>query len=325
MILITLLQALWASSIPLSKIMLTMSPPIFLAGLRMFAAGALLLAYQWYASSARIRFEWKHVSYYVQIIFFGVYLKYILRYWGLAQLSSVKMAFMLNLTPFCVALFSYLAFKETLSQRQWWGLCLGFIGLLPIVCIRTPTEQFFGELSFFSLAELAILAEIAAHSYGLIVARKMIRECGYSPALANGIRMFGGGAFALLTSCIVEANSPVTHTLQLSGLLMLIIISSNIICHNLYFYLLKSYSATFLSLSDFLSPLCAAIYGWFFLHETITWYYALSSSIVLLGLYLFYQDEIRKDVTQPSFVPGIVYKYREKLWPRANDSEIKEL
>lgn len=319
MFLITALQALWASSIPMSKLMLTMCPPIFLAGLRMFAAGILLIIYEWYRKTA-LNLSRQHLWYFVQIIFFGVYLKYILRYWGLAQLSSVKMAFMLNITPFCVALFSYIFFKEKLSYKQWSGLALGFVGLLPIFLVSTPSEKFFGEITVFSLAELAILAEIAAHSYGLIIARKMVRDSGYSPALTNGIRMFGGGALALLTSLVAESHLPVTHVTQLAGWLTLIIFVSNIICHNLYFYLLNYYSATFLSFSDFLSPLFVALYGWLFLHEAITWHYPVSSLVVFAGLYLFYQDEITQNVHVPAFLPSFLVIQKRLPYLRYNKS-----
>ncbi len=291
MFLITALQALWGSSIPLTKIMLTMSPPIFLAGIRMFIAGILLLCYNYWRNNAQFNVTKKHFSYYLQIIFFGVYAKYILRNWGLVYLSTSKMSFLLNASPFCAALFSFFASGEKLSLRQWVGLCIGFLGLVPILLISSSSENLFGELAFFSWPELAIIGEIMAHSYGLIVARKMIRDIGYSPAMTNGIRMFGGGILALITSFFLESSATITQNNNFLTLLALSILISNIICHNLYLYLLNHYSVTFLSLSDFLSPLFVALYGWLFLHEIITWHYYLSATIILVGLYLFYADE----------------------------------
>ena len=68
---------------------------------------------------------------------------------------------------------------------------------------------------------------------------------------------------------------------------------SNILCHNIYAGLLRKYSATFMSFTSFLSPLCAALYGWAFFQETISWHFYLSIAIVLIGLYVFYQDELK--------------------------------
>src|ERR1700733_393911 len=141
MFLIIALQALWASSIPISKILLTVAPPILVTGIRMTCAGALLLAYQSLFARASIRLAHKHWWLYAQIIFFGIYAKYILRNWGLTAMTTTKMAFMLNITPFLVALFSYWAFNERLSRLQWIGLILGFLGLIPILCLSCPAEQ----------------------------------------------------------------------------------------------------------------------------------------------------------------------------------------
>jgi drug/metabolite transporter (DMT)-like permease len=72
------------------------------------------------------------------------------------------------------------------------------------------------------------------------------------------------------------------------------IIIANIIFYNLYGYLLHFYSATWLSFVGFITPLFAALYGWLFLNETIGWAYFISIFIVFWGLYLFYQDELKK-------------------------------
>jgi drug/metabolite transporter (DMT)-like permease len=69
---------------------------------------------------------------------------------------------------------------------------------------------------------------------------------------------------------------------------------SNILCHNIYAGLLRKYSATFMSFTSFLSPIFAAFYGWAFFQEEITWHFYVSIAIVLVGLYLFYQDELKK-------------------------------
>ena len=58
--------------------------------------------------------------------------------------------------------------------------------------------------------------------------------------------------------------------------------------------LLKKYSATFMSFTSFLSPLFAALYGWAFFQEIISWHFYVSAVIVFTGLYIFYQDELRK-------------------------------
>ncbi len=229
---------------------------------------------------------------YLQIIVVGVYLKYILRTWGLAHMPAVKMAFLLNISPFVSAYFSYLAFRETLTRRQWLGIFVGVMGSIPLLITTSASEIAWGDLFYISGPELAILAAVFAHSYSLIISRTLVREHEHPVSLTNGVRMLGGGILALITAFFVEPFY-ITDPGRFFGWLAILILISNIICHNFYLRLLKRYSVTFISLTDFLSPLFIALYSWAFLHETITWHYVASGAIVLFGVYLFYGDETR--------------------------------
>jgi len=288
MIGIIIWQALWAASIPISKLLLSYSPPVFLAGIRMASAGVLLLGYHYIIKRDKIllpRAEW---LFYLQVIFFGIYIKYVLRYIGLSGMPSTKLAFMLNLTPFCVAFCSYIAFREILLRRQWIGLMIGFFGFLPLLMIHNTGNYFIGW------ADCAVIAEIIAHSYSVVLLRKLVREKKHSPSMTNGIRMFGGGMLALLTSTYTESTSSVHHLSYFCIWLAVLVVLSNIICHNWHLHLLKKYSATFLTFSDFLGPLFVSLYGWILFRETITWHYGISAVFVVAGLYLFYYDELRQ-------------------------------
>ncbi len=287
------MHALFGSSIPISKVLLNFSTPIFLAGIRMVVAGVLLLGYKYLRTYTDLYINKKHLWLYLQIIVVGVYLKYVLRYWSLNYMSSGKLAFLLNIGPFVAALFSYYAFNERLSLKQWLGLIIGFVGIIPMLLTTSTAEQLLGEIAFISWPELILFIAVACHCYGMIVSRKLIKDNNHSPVMVNGVRMLGGGLLALPTAFLIEGVAPVNNIPLFVGWLAVLILVSNIICHNLYLNLLKYYTVTFISLTDFLSPLFSALYGWLFLHEVITWHYYVSGIIIFLGLYLFYQDELR--------------------------------
>jgi drug/metabolite transporter (DMT)-like permease len=308
MFFIFILQAFWASSIPISKVLLGLMSPIFLAGIRMSIAGSFLLGYYYLYMRQHFTLTHKHWFAYAQIIFFGIYLKYLFRYWGLSHLPTAKMAFITNITPFLVALFSYLFLKEKLSKIQWLGLCIGFMGLMPVLLAKGSSMTLWGQHTTISWPEFAILAECGAHGYALVLMRNMVKNLGYSSGMANGIRMFGGGVLALITAYFVEGTAPLQccDLLPFIGWLTILILLSNVICNNFYVYLMKYYTATFLSFTDFLSPIFVGIYGWFFLHETITWHYFASGGIVFAGLYLFYQHELSMTSLFPGFNVGLL-------------------
>jgi drug/metabolite transporter (DMT)-like permease len=296
MILIIVLYALFGSSFVLGKLLLSYTTPLFLTGARMTIGGLILLSYLFFYAHEHFKFKRKHIYWYVQMIFFGIYITYSLRFWALNYMPAAKTNFIYNLSPFLSALFSYIVFSEKLSMKKWLGLAVGLVGLLPVLLSTSNLEQQVGEFSFLSWPELAVILSVATHTYSWIIMRKLVKEKSYSPMMVNGLSMTCGGILALITSLFIDGFAPITpgHIGYFFGILGMIILLSNIICYNLYGWLLKRYTATFLSFSGFLSPIFTALYGWIILGEVVTWHFYISCIIVFVGLYLFYQEELQE-------------------------------
>ncbi|HSW74222.1 MAG TPA: DMT family transporter [Candidatus Limnocylindria bacterium] len=294
MFLIVMLYALWALSVTTSKELLAYTTPVYLTGMRMFLAGIILLAYQYFYAHEHLRFQKKDIWLYLQTIFFGIYLTNILRFWALGSITAAKSMFLFNFSPFMSSLYSYFVFKEKMTRGQWFGLWLGVVGMIPILMSTSPSEQSIGEFFFFSWPEIATLISVASQSYSWIVMRSLVRDRDYSPLMINGMSMFVGGFLALITAFFVEGFFPVTDVLPFFGMLMFVIVISNIICHNLYGYLLRDYTATFMSFAGFMAPIFAAGLGWGLKGEVITWHFYLSTVIVFIALYIFYKDELKQ-------------------------------
>ncbi len=291
MTLIIFLHALFGTSFPISKHLLGICSPIFLAGTRMVIAGLFLLAYQYFWPTAIFKFKKKHWYIFAQIIIFGIFITYILRFSALKYLPAGKTAFFYNFSPFLSSLYAYLLFGEKMRKQQWLGLLIGFIGMIPIIISISPQEASFNEMLYISLPELAIIISVVLHSYSWIMIQRLVRDKDYSPMMVNGICMTIGGFLALITSLCVEQSFP-TDVAEFTLWLGIIILTCNILAHNIYGYLLKHYSATFLSFSGFLGPLFATFYGWAFLKEQVTWHFYISATVVFCGLYLFYKGEL---------------------------------
>lgn len=257
----------------------------------MLAAGFLLLLIN-IVRKKPIVFGTQFWFYNSQIII-AVYAKYMLRYWGLDYMPASKMSFLLNIGPFVTALFSCIAFGEWLSKKQWCGLFVGFLGMIPLLLTSSPSEQLFGEFFSLSWPEVAVMAAICIHSYAAIISRIVMHRHHHSVVLSNSIRMIGGGLLASITLLLSNVPCTIEQVGAFVGWLSLLIVISNVICHNMHLYLYKFYTATFIAFTDFLSPLFTALYSWLFLNELITWHYGASALIVFFGLYLFYQDELK--------------------------------
>ncbi len=291
--LIIFMYALFSSSFSVGKILLTYTSPIFLVGLRMVPAGIILVGYQLWRHKKFPKLGKNDLWLYIQLIVLGIYAAYIFRFLGLKYLASSKTALLFNASPFFTALYSYIFFQEKMTRKQWLGLIIGFLGLIPILLTTSLTEQKLGEFLYISWPEIAILIAVALHSYGWIVVRKLVKHNDHSPAMVNGVTFLFGGLLALITAPFLEEVKPIENPMAFIGWLSYVIIVSNIICYNLYGYLMKHYTATFISFAGFIVPIFAGLIGWGFLNEKITWHFYASCLIIFLGLYLFYQDELK--------------------------------
>lgn len=328
MFLVLLLYMLLASTFVIGKAALVYSQPIFLIGVRMTLGGILLLAYVYFFRRKNWKFNKKDWWLFAQIIFFHIYLSFILEFWSYKYVTAYKASFMYNLSPFITVIFAYLFFRERMNKRKWTGLIIGFLGCLPVFLAEAPAAELkAGSFFFLSMPEIALLISVTAGVWGWIMLKELVVHRNYSPIFVNGIGMFFGGIMALVTALAFEGKPLLKcpdRSIVLEGswfqslfctswhsffLLMsyvcLLILVANIVFYNFYGFLLKKYTPTFLSLVGLLCPLFAALLGWIFLGETVTWHFFVSLTVVLLGAYIFYQDELIEQGTldQEMIVP----------------------
>ncbi len=298
LLLVILLYALFGFTFTLGKIVLFYATPFFIIATRMIIGGGALLGYIiWHRT--KTKFPEKHDLWlYAVYTFFNIYIFYGARSWALQTISTTKAALLMNLSPFFTALFAYFLLKEKLSMHKLIGLVIGFSGMIPMLMTHTsPEENMWWNFAFFSTPELVMIFAVACLSYSMIIMQKLVKHRNHSPLLVNALCMISGGVLAGGTSLIFETNVLFGDKQLFALAIGLQIIISNILCSNLQAFLLKSYSTTFLSFASFISPLCAAGYGYLLLNEQITWLHLLSFCIVILGLTIFYFDDFKKSNT----------------------------
>jgi drug/metabolite transporter (DMT)-like permease len=297
-ILIILLQALYGCTFTISKILVMHASPVFVIGLRMFVAGFVLFLYDRCSSSEKYGdlLSIKSWLYLLQLGVIGTFIPYVLRYWSLQYLPVTKIALLYNLSPFASLLFSFIFFKEEVTLRKWIGLGIGFSSVMPILfsqVVEAEASSFsFGAIS---LPEIAMLFAVVCYAYGWIIMKKLVISSHLSPCKINSINMLIAGVLALIVSIFFEGNFTQQFPSDISFWMWfgLIILITNIICHNLYAILLKTYTVTLMSLAGLFAPVAAATTSFFYFKEIITWDYVVSGILVLIGFFMFYGEELK--------------------------------
>jgi drug/metabolite transporter (DMT)-like permease len=292
-----LLFSLWTLSFPIGKYMLQFSSPMFLTGSRMLISGLLLVSYMVFKNKIP-KISKKGWLSLIILALFSIYLSNILEFWSLSHLSAAKTCFIYGLSPFMTALLSYIHFKEKMTKMKWIGLSLGCIGFIPIFMSKTGKEELLQAFGYFTWPELAMLGAAFFSVYGWIMLRLIVKDEEIPVLFANGSSMLIGGTLALFSSYFLETWSPFPIAAgsfyQLSSALIFLSLLSNVLCYNLYGFLLKKFTATFLSLIGLLSPLFTSLHSYILLGETPSPIIFGSTFIVLIGLGIVYKEEKRQ-------------------------------
>jgi len=303
-ILLFVLEAVWMSSFSLGKMTVQVSSPAFLTSARMILAGVVLLTFLVLFKRKDLKVSSKQWIPLIFLAIFSVYLTNICEFWSLQYLTSTKTCFLYSLSPIFAALLSFIHFKEKMSLKKWLGLLIGLCAFIPVLLEQSPAEKSQGITSFLTWPALAMVGAAFFSVYGWILLRILVKskENSLSPITANGYSMLLGGVFALIHSSFTDNWSPIpVHASQgatfLEGLLIITLVS-NIFCFNLYGYLLKKFTATFLSFAGLLSPFFASIYGWILLGEKPSLTIYASTAIVSIGLWFVYQAELKQGYIQ---------------------------
>lgn len=297
MVLIVLLNALFASTFTLAKFVLCYTKPLFFAGLSMCLGGSILLGYQFIFAREKLKVARKDIPVFLGVSIFTIYLSYGLQFWGMQFMPSFKACFLYNFGPFTSYLLAYFLFNEKMILKKWIGLCIGFMGLIPILISSSPGEQGLSTLFFISAPEVAMIVSAAMYAYGWFLIRRLVHERHYSSLTVNGYSMIVGGILLFSNVPFIEGAIEIREYLPFMGLLLTIVSIEYLICNNLYTRLLDQYSETFLSFSTFLIPVFGALYGALFLREVISWHFFLSLGIIAVAIWLFYKAELE---TNPS-------------------------
>ncbi len=294
MYLVFVLYALFASVFTIGKVALSSASPFFIVGTRMALAGLVMVTFQLIKDRKAFKMNMQSMLSVALFALLGIYLTNVCEFWSLQFLTSAKTCFLYSAIPFVSAFFSYLILKETMTKKKWWGLGIGMIGILPIMLSGATMSQV-GGIFIFSWPEVVMMIAIVTSALGWIYLRKTVAHQTINLFVANGLGMLIGGIVTLGHSYFVEVWNPVP-VVDWSGFIksgIALLIVSNLLAYNLYGFLLKRYSATFMSFAGLSTPFFAALFGWMFLGEIVPWPLWAGLSILSIGLVLFHQEEIK--------------------------------
>ena len=290
MIIVLILYALLAATFSLGKALVLLMHPLFVIGIRMLTAGALLLlAYGMFHTKKRI--EVKDMLLLGLTSFIHILIPYLSEFAALRDISPSDACLAYNLSPFFSALFSYWIFKEYMTAKKWLGFGMALASLLVYLWYQHALHV------HLSWSYVWILISVMSSCLGWILVRMLVKNNGYSPFLVNGMCMLIAGFGSMGYGLATHETTFLLGTLQSSWfwvLMSLSIIIANGLFYNMYGYLLKKYTATFLSFVGFITPLFASLFEWLLFGTVPEWSFFICLGVIAGGIYIFYQEELKQ-------------------------------
>lgn len=296
MLIVFVTFALLASAITVNKLILAILPPILAVAVRMLVAGVIIISYCLFKKSERIK-----LSYLKQdlVVILGVALlttsvPSLLKSYALKNMLSSKVTLLGSIDPFVTAVYSYFLFNEKLTLNKLWGIIIAVIGLSILVASTTNTEIGVASFGILSYPEIATFLSVAISRYGWMIVQMLLKRERYSPLELNGVTMTITGIVATISSLTQETLPSITQIdFRLVCLILYTIFVGNILAYRLYGKILKEHSSTLIALSGFSVPIFVYFYGLIFLGEQWSNIFVISAIITLIGLLIFYKEDLR--------------------------------
>ncbi len=273
------IYVIWGSTYLFNKIAVTELPPFFLASIRFFTAGCIMVLIA-YLSKAKLiisKKEFKNIC--ITAFFFLVYGNSVF-VWSLQFVDSGFGSLIASTNPLFVLIMMRIIDRKPMQKKSIIGVVLGILGMILLI----SQEQLTTTQSTL-IGILVMLTCVISWSYGSIFVAKATLPKNF--LVSTGYQMIFGSLFLAGISFLFQESwsSPINWTINVQISMLILIIFGGIIAFTAFNFLLKRVSTEKVSTSAYVNPVIALFMGWYFLDEQFTTQSIVASIILLTGVY----------------------------------------
>lgn len=273
------IYVIWGSTYLFNKIAVTELPPFFLASIRFFVAGSLMILLA-KIFNQNLRISKKQLANSMIASFFFLIYGNGVFVWALKYIDSGFGALISASQPIFVLLLLRLIDRKPMKRKSIIGISMGMFGMYLLV-----SQQEFTTPENSLLGIFMILTCVLSWSYGSVFVSKAVLPKSFM--VSTGYQMLFAGAVLCFSSLSLQEEwiSPFDWSPKVLGSLSFLIIFGGIFAFTSFNYLLKNVDTEKVSTSAYVNPVIALLLGWFFLDETLTAQSIIASIILLTGVY----------------------------------------
>lgn len=287
----------WGTAMVAMKGVIPHTTPFFMAGLRLFPAGILILI----VAAILKRPQPKTIKAWLWIALFAVIDGTLFQGFlatGLVRTNAGLGSVMIDSQPLAVALLSSWLFGEVIGLFGFLGLIIGILG---ITLIGIPDRWIYGIvqgdfsvvnfdlLGLLDNGEWRMLLAALSMAVGTILIRYVCQHC--DAVVATGWHMIIGGIPLFIWSAWQESDQWVNITASDWLALAYATILGSAIAYGIFFYLASQGNLTSLSALTFLTPVFALLFGNLILAEVLSSLQIAGVVLTLISIYLINMRE----------------------------------
>ena len=279
--LLILLSAIWGGAFTLNKMALdSFTPEVIVAG-RLISGSVFLVALIYFLYK-RFSISLAQVNYYLFMSLVGIVIPFIAIITGQKNIDSAMAGILMATMPISTILLSHLFLDdEKMNKQKFIGFIISFLG----VFILIYRDDLFIDNSISETFESQLLVILGATLYAFAAIYGKKYKITDPLSASTGTILFAT-FFMTIYLIFIDQSKPSYSSLLLDINILLLGVLCTAIATVIYFQILQSEGASFISMMNFLIPLWAILFGIVILNDQFSWNYILSLLVILFGIRL---------------------------------------
>ncbi len=274
---LVLLALLWSITFGLVKVALEI-PPLTMTALRLVIAALLVVAYL-YARGERLSAPSSTWLYFSVIAFFALVVPFNALVYAETRISSGLASIPVAAGPLLTVLIAHIATRdEKISAAKLAGVLVGLAGLLMLI---GPPEL--SGVGGDAIGLGAILFGVLCYVTANMMTRRL---AGISAAAIGAHVMVAGAVISTILSLIVEQPWTIEPSWQALGAVATLAVFATATAYMVLFHLVMNVGVTFASLTNYMIPPLAVLWGILFLDEPFLWPMLLAMALIFSGVWI---------------------------------------
>ena len=279
--LLILLSAIWGGAFTLNKMALdSFTPEVIVAG--RLISGSLFLVVLIYFLYKKFSINFSQINYYLFMSLIGIVIPFIAIITGQKNIDSAMAGILMATMPISTILLSHVFLEdEKMNKQKFIGFIISFLG----VFILIYRDDLFINNSISETLESQLLVILGAtlYAFAAIYGKKYKMT---DPLSASTGTILFATFFMTIYLVFIDQSKPSYSELLFDMNILLLGIVCTAIATIIYFQILQTEGASFISMMNFLIPLWAILFGIIILNDQFSWNYIFGLLIILFGIKL---------------------------------------